>query len=62
MNRRISYKEFTEHPEYMDNDGPVYIVRDRCHRVLISEEEYEGIKETIYLLQNTIREGKGHRS
>ena len=45
--------------EYMDDDGPVYIVRDHCRRVLISDEEYEGLKETIYLLQNTIREGKG---
>ena len=32
--------------------GPLHIERDACSIVMISEDEFEGWKETIHLLQS----------
>ena len=55
MTRHISYTEFSKNlPKYMDevDAGPLHIDRDGGSAVLISGEEFEGWKETIYLLQS----------
>ena len=53
MNRHVSYAEFTKDPaKHLDEarDQPVYI--DDSGVVIMSEEEYEGWKETQYLLSS----------
>jgi antitoxin YefM len=56
MTRHVSYAEFRNNlAKYMDevNAGPLHIERDAGSVVMISENEFEGWKETIYLLQST---------
>jgi antitoxin YefM len=56
MNRHVSYAEFRDNlGKYMDevSAGPLHIERDASSVVMISEDEFEGWKETIYLLQST---------
>ena len=56
MTRHVSYSEFRDNPaKYMDEvgAGPLHIEREDSSVVMISEDEYEGWKETIYLLQST---------
>jgi antitoxin YefM len=55
MTRHVSYAEFSKNlAEYMGQvkAGPLHIEHDAGSAVLISEEEFEGWKETIYLLQS----------
>ena len=55
MTRQVSFAAFRENlTKYMDevNSGPLHIERDAGSAVLISEDEFEGWKETIYLLQS----------
>ena len=55
MTRHVSYAAFRENlAKYMDevSAGPLHIERDAGSVVMLSEEEYEGWKETIYLLQS----------
>jgi antitoxin YefM len=57
MTRHLSYAEFCKNPaKYMDevsgNRASLHIERDAGSVVLMSEDEFEGWKETIYLLQN----------
>jgi antitoxin YefM len=55
MARHVSYAAFRENlAKYMDevSAGPLHIERDAGSVVMLSEEEYEGWKETIYLLQS----------
>ena len=54
MTRHVSFAEFRDNlAQYMDevSTGPLHIERDACSVVMISEGEFEGWKETIYLLQ-----------
>jgi antitoxin YefM len=55
MARHVPYKEFRKHlPKYMDKvrNRPVRIDRKAGSVVILSEEEYEGLLETIHLLSN----------
>ena len=55
MTRHISYAEFRKNlAKYMHaaSDGPILIKRDAGSFVLMSEEEFEGWKETLYLLRS----------
>jgi antitoxin YefM len=55
MTRRVPYAEFARHlPKYWDRGRkkPVRIKRSEDARVLMSEEEYEGLMETIHLLSS----------
>jgi antitoxin YefM len=55
MTRHVSYAEFCKNlPKYMEEGsaGPLHIEHDTGSTVLVSEEEFEGWKETIYLLQS----------
>jgi antitoxin YefM len=55
MTRHVSYAEFSKNlAKYMGElkTGPLHIEHDAGSAVLISEEEFEGWKETIYLLQS----------
>ena len=55
MTRHIPFSEFSKNlAKYMDevNAGPLHIDRDSGSVVMISEDEFEGWKETIYLLQS----------
>jgi antitoxin YefM len=56
MTRHVSYAEFRRNlAKYMDevsgNRASLHIKRDEGSVVMMSEEEFEGWKETIYLLQ-----------
>jgi antitoxin YefM len=56
MTRHVSFAAFRENlAKYMDevSAGPLHIEREAGSVVMLSEEEYEGWKETIYLLQST---------
>jgi antitoxin YefM len=53
MTRHVPYAEFEKHlPKYWDRGRkkPVRIKRSEDTRVLMSEERYEGLMETIHLL------------
>jgi antitoxin YefM len=57
MTRHISYAEFCKNlSKYMDevsgSRASLHIERETGSVVIMSEEEFEGWKETIYLLQN----------
>jgi antitoxin YefM len=55
MTRHVSYAEFRNNlAKYRDevSAGPLHIDRDAGSVVMISEDEFEGWKETIYLLQS----------
>jgi antitoxin YefM len=55
MTRQVSFAAFRENPaKYMDevSAGPLHIERDAGSVVMLSEEEYEGWRETIHLLQS----------
>jgi antitoxin YefM len=55
MTRRVTYDEFRKNlASYMDevSAGPLYIERGTRCAVMISEQEFEGWKETVYLLQS----------
>ena len=55
MTRHVSYAEFSKNlAKYMDEvkGGPLRIEHEAGAAVLVSEEEFEGWKETIYLLQS----------
>jgi antitoxin YefM len=55
MTRHVPYAEFAKQlPKYWDKGRtkPVRIKRNEDSRVLMSEEEYEGLMETIYLLRS----------
>lgn len=57
MTRHVSDAEFRRDPvkyidEVTDTGTPLYIKRDAGSVVVMPEEEFEGWKETIYLLQN----------
>jgi antitoxin YefM len=55
MARRVSYDEFRKNlASYMDDvsAGPLYIESDAGCAVIMSEQEFEGWKETVYLLQS----------
>jgi antitoxin YefM len=55
MTRHVPYAEFARHlPKYWDRGRkkPVRIKRSEDARVLMSEEEYEGLMETIHLLSS----------
>ena len=55
MTRHVSFAEFRDNlAQYMDevSTGPLHIERDACSVVMISEDEFEGWKETIHLLQS----------
>ena len=55
MTRHVSYADFRENlAKYMDevSAGPIHIERDARSVIMISEDELEGWKETIYLLQS----------
>jgi antitoxin YefM len=51
MTRHVPYKDFAKAWERSGNK-PVHIKRKEDARVLMSEEEYEGLKETIHLLSS----------
>jgi antitoxin YefM len=56
MTRHVSYAEFRNNlAKYMDevSAGPLHIECDAGSVVMMSEDEFEGWKETIYLLQST---------
>ena len=52
---RIVCSILQEPAKYLDqvNAGPLHIERDAGSVIMISEDEFEGWKETIYLLQTT---------
>jgi antitoxin YefM len=56
MTRHVPFSEFCKEDlaKYMDEvtAGPLHIDRDAGSVVMISEDEFEGWKETIYLLQS----------
>jgi len=55
MTRHVPFSEFCKDlAKYMDEvtAGPLHIDRDAGSVVMISEDEFEGWKETIYLLQS----------
>jgi antitoxin YefM len=56
MTGHITYTEFRKNPaKYMDkvsDGGPLHIKRDAGSVVLMSEEEFEGWIETLYLLRS----------
>lgn len=55
MTRHVPYKEFRKDlAKYMDKvrRRPVHIDHKAGPAVMLSEEEYEGLVETIYLLSN----------
>jgi antitoxin YefM len=56
MTRDVSYNEFRKNPaKYMDKvsgGGPLHIKRDAGSVVLMSEEQFEGWMETLYLLRS----------
>ena len=55
MSRTVPYAEFRKDPaKYIDKvrNKPVHIRRSEGSAVLISEEEYEGLVETIHLLSS----------
>jgi antitoxin YefM len=55
MTRHVSYAEFSKNlAKYMDevNAGPLRIERDAGSVIMLSEDEFEGWNETIYLLQS----------
>jgi PHD/YefM family antitoxin component YafN of YafNO toxin-antitoxin module len=56
MTRHVSFAEFRENlAKYMDevaSGGSLHIERDSASVVMISEKEFAGWRETIYLLQN----------
>jgi antitoxin YefM len=55
MTRHVPYKDFRKHlPKYMDKvrNRPVHVDRKAGSVVMLSEEEYEGLVETIHLLSN----------
>ena len=55
MTRHVPFSEFRKDlAKYMDevSAGPLHIDRDDGSVVMISEDEFEGWKETIYLLQS----------
>jgi len=57
MTRHVSDAEFRKNPakyidEVTDTGTPLHIERDAGSVVIMPEEEFEGWKETIYLLQN----------
>ena len=55
MTRHVPYKEFRKDlDKYMDRvrSRPVHIDRKAGSVVMLSEEEYEGLVETIHLLSN----------
>ena len=55
MTRHVPYAEFAKQlPKYWDKgrNKPVRIKRNEDSRVLMSEEEYEGLMETIHLLSS----------
>ena len=51
MTRHVPYKDFAKAWE-RSSSKPVRIKRKEDARVLMSEEEYEGLVETIHLLSN----------
>jgi PHD/YefM family antitoxin component YafN of YafNO toxin-antitoxin module len=51
MTRPVPFKHFAKAWERSSNK-PVRIKRNEDARVLMSEEEYEGLVETIHLLSN----------
>jgi antitoxin YefM len=55
MNRHVPYSEFRKNlAKYMDKarNKPVHIKRSDGSVVILSEEEFEGWKETIHLLSS----------
>ena len=56
MTRHVSFAEFRENlAKYMDevaSGGSLHIERDSSSVVMLSEDEFEGWRETIHLLQN----------
>jgi antitoxin YefM len=55
MTRHISYADFRSNlARYMDevSDGPLHIDRATGSVVMISEDEFQGWQETLYLLQS----------
>jgi antitoxin YefM len=60
MTRHVSFTEFRDNlAKYMDevSAGPLHIERDARSVVMVSEAEFEGWKETIYLLQSKANAG-----
>jgi antitoxin YefM len=56
MAHRLSYDEFRKNlASYMDevSAGPLYIEANSGCAVLMSQQEFEGWKETVYLLQKS---------
>ena len=55
MTRHVPYADFAKHlPKYWDKgrNKPVRIKHKEGSAVLMSEEEYEGLMETIHLLSS----------
>jgi antitoxin YefM len=61
MTRHVSYTEFRDNlARYMDeaSAGPLHIERDTRSVVMMSEDDFEGWKETIHLLQSAANAGE----
>jgi antitoxin YefM len=55
MTSHVSYSEFRKNlAKYMDkvSDGPLHIKRGAGSVVIMSEEQFEGWMETLYLLRS----------
>jgi antitoxin YefM len=57
MTRDVSYTDFRNNPtKYLDkvrDGGPIHIKRDAGSVVIMSEEQFEGWMETLYLLRSS---------
>jgi antitoxin YefM len=63
MTRHVSFADFRENPsryldEVTDTGAPLHIQRPAGSVVMMTEDEFEGWKETIYLLQSRANAGR----